>query len=255
MALYLLAAASAVGMVFIAAAMVRRLHHLTDDGEPDGATGTHAGAMLAAMFLLTFAIAIVVPWTTADSARMNTYTETQAIVETYWSAGDAPAPARQRIRAGLRDYVALVVDKEWPLMAKGRLSPEGWTRLEDLRRAAAALPTRDDALKDTRAGLLAQIGEISRARRERAMDARTEPPAGLLVSTILTGLTVVLFPFMAGARPRGATVLPLATMAALLGAGSYLVFDIAHPFDGALAVKADAFTAVLQELQRISGGG
>ncbi|MBC6466992.1 DUF4239 domain-containing protein [Actinomadura alba] len=114
--------------------------------------------------------------------------------------------------------------------------------------------TTDDA-RDTRADVLAEIRNLSTARHQRAADARARPPAGLLALTVLTGLGVVLFPFLAGARPRGMEIAPLLAMAAMLGVGVYLAFNISHPFTGGLAIEPDAFTAALQEFQRISGGG
>lgn len=256
MLLYLLAAACAVGVVLVASVMMRRLRQATDDGEPDGPTAAHTGAMLSALFLLAFAIAVVVPWTNADSARSNTYSESQAVVEAFWSASRLPAPASTRTQQGLRDYVRLVRETEWPRMRHGDLSSEGWARIDQMRREVIAVdPGNDDEAKDARASVLDHLTEISAARHQRAMDARVTPPAALLWVTILTGVVVVLLPFLAGARPRGMALIPLALMAALLAAGTYLTIDISHVFSGALAVHPDAFDGVQAELQRISGGG
>jgi hypothetical protein len=103
--------------------------------------------------------------------------------------------------------------------------------------------------------VLDHLAEISAAREQRAMDARTTPPPGLLAVTVLTGLAVLLLPFTSGARPRGATLVPLSMMAALLAAGTYLTVDISHVFTGALAVRPDAYTSLQAQLQHISGGG
>ncbi|MFD2352725.1 hypothetical protein ACFSTC_30725 [Nonomuraea ferruginea] len=40
--------------------------------------------MLSALFLLVFAIAVIVPWTTADAARQNTQVESRAVADAYW---------------------------------------------------------------------------------------------------------------------------------------------------------------------------
>lgn len=255
MLVYVLAGFAAVGVVALSAVLFRKLGRGTDDGEPDGATAGHSGAMLSALFLLAFAIAIVVPWTTTDSARQNTYAESQAIVEAYWSTTGLPAPASTDVQSGLRDYTHFVVDKEWREMKKGRLSQDGWSRLEKLRVYVSALDLKDKDQQESQASVLEQIQGLSAARRQRAVDAEAGPPAGLLVMTVVTGLVVIIFPFMAGARPRGMTYVPLVAMAALLGIGIFLAFDIAHAFEGALAVGPDAFTNALQEVQRIPGGG
>ena len=254
MIVYCAAAACAIGVVLVASRLVKRWRGV-DDPDPDGPTTAHAGAMLSALFLLAFAIAIVVPWTTADAARSNTYAESQAVAEASWAASRLPPPDARRVQAGLSGYVALVRGPEWRLMEKGRLSPDGQRRLDDLRRDVIAVKADNDELKDARNAVLGHLTEISAARKQRAMDARTTPPRGLLAVTVLTGLAVLLLPFLSGARPRGATLVPLALMAGLLAAGTYLTIDIAHPFTGALAVRPDAFTGLQGELQRIAGGG
>ncbi|QFG19859.1 DUF4239 domain-containing protein [Actinomadura sp. WMMB 499] len=255
MIVYFASAACAVGVVALASMLVRRTRRATDDADPDGPTVSHAGAMLSALFLLAFAIAVIVPWTTADAARAGTYAETQAISETYWAAARLPPAQRDGVRSGLRAYVDTVRDPEWDLMADGRLTPAGWTLLDRVRRDVIAFEADDDELREARAGVLDHLGQITEARHQRAMDARTEPPAGLTVVTVVTGVVVVLLPFLAGASPRGATLVPLALMAALLAAGTYLTIDIARPFEGALAVGPEAFVELRAELQRIDGGG
>ena len=260
MLVYILAIGAAIAVVIIAAVLFRRLGRDVEDRDPSGVTAGHAGSMLTqiglgytVLFLLAFAIAIVVPWTSADSARQNTYTESQAIVDAYWSSTGLPAAEGQQLQGELRDYVRFVLDREWRLMADGRLSLEGWSRLDTMRAQLMALKVTG-ALADARDAALEKIRDISTARRQRAADAMAEPPPALLLMTVLTGLAVTIFPFLAGARPRGLTVVPLVLMAALLGVGIYMAFDIAHVFAGGLAVKPDAFTAALQEFQRVPGG-
>ena len=255
MIVYCGAAACAVAVVIVASRLVRRTRHGIDDPDPDGPTTSHTGAMLSALFLLAFAIAIVVPWTSADAARSNTYTESQAIAEASWAATRLPDADARLVQQRLREYADVVRGSEWRLMKDGRLSPRGWALLEQIRRHVVAVDSDSDELLEARGAVLGHIGEISAARRQRAMDARTAPPAGLLAVTVVTGAAVVLLPFMAGARPRGMTLVPLSLMAALLAAGTYLTIDISHVFSGAMAVGPEAFTGVGAELRRIAEGG
>jgi hypothetical protein len=255
MLVYALAAATAVGIVGIAALLFRRPNRGNDDRDPGGATAGHSGAMLSALFLLVFAIAIVVPWTAADAARQNTYTESQAIVDAYWAAAELPAPVAGDVRAELEGYVEFVITREWPRMARGRLEAEGWKRLDRLRARVTGFEAAGDEPREARAAVLEQVKSISSARRQRAADAGTELPFGVVIMTLLSGAAVVLFPFLAGARPRGMTVVPLLVMSAMLGVGVFLVLDITRVFTGALAVDPDAFTAVRAELARVSGAG
>ncbi len=247
----ILAVIAAVGVVITSALLFRKYGRGSEDGAHDGTTSGHAGSMLSALFLVAFAIAIVVPWTTADSARQNTYTESQAIVEAYWAASALPAPEGREVQADLRDYTRYLVGPEWNLMTKGRLGTEGWDRIDALRAKVLALPATTDAEKDDRTDVLQHIQEISAARGQRAMDAKTRPPAGLLWMTVITALIVAVFPMLAGARPSGMALVPLSLMSALLAVGIYLTFNISHVFSGALKVKSDAYTSAQLMFPRI----
>jgi len=247
----ILVVVAAVGVVVLAATLFRKFGRGTDDSDPGGTTASHAGSMLSALFLLVFAIAVVVPWTTADSARENAYTESRALVEAYWAASALPAPEGRDVQADLRAYTDLVTNSEWRLMKKGHLSAEGTERLNALRNRVLNLPVASDDEKDDRTAVLEQIQALDTARGQRAQDAKARPPIGLLWMSVVTGLVIMIFPFLAGARPRGLTVVPLAVMAAMLGVGLFLAFDISHTFSGALKVKPDAYRAAQQQFQQI----
>ncbi|QYC41289.1 hypothetical protein Nocox_18400 [Nonomuraea coxensis DSM 45129] len=254
MVAYALSILAAGGVVVLAALLFRKVRRAEDDRDPGGPSAGHAGAMLSALFLLVFAIAIIVPWTTADAARQNTHTESQAAINAYWAADALPAEDARQVRSALRDYITFVVRDEWPLMAQGRMDPVGAARMDALRGRVGALKVSGTAQEDAKSDLLEHLGAVSTARAQRAADAAATPPDGLLLLTVLTGLVVLVFPFMAGARPRGLTLLPMLAMGGLLGFGVYLTWDISRAFDGPLAVGPAAFQAALQEFARIGGG-
>ncbi|SEG97353.1 Protein of unknown function [Nonomuraea solani] len=254
MVAYTLSILAAVGAVALTALVFRRVKTAGEDRDPSGPSAGHAGSMLSAMFLLVFAIAIIVPWTTADAARLNTHAESQSAVDAYWAASSLPDTAAEEVRAGLRDYVAFVVKDEWPLMAEGKMHPVGAARMDELRGQVNELQSRDNDEDDAKASVLEHLSAMSTARAQRTADAAATPPAGLLFLTALTGVLVIVFPFLAGARPRGLAMLPLVATAALLGFGIYLTWDISRAFAGPLAVGPDAFQGTLQEFARIAGG-
>ncbi|WP_344887431.1 hypothetical protein [Nonomuraea antimicrobica] len=254
MVAYTLSILAAVGAVALTALVFRRVTRAGEDRDPSGPSAAHAGAMLSAMFLLVFAIAIIVPWTTTDAARLNTHAESQAAVDAYWAAAELPGAAPEEVRRSLRDYMAFVVKDEWPLMASGRMHPVGAERMDDLRGRVTELQPRDDDEEDAKSAVLEHLSGISTARAQRTADAAATPPDGLLHLTVLTGVLVIVFPFLAGARPRGLAILPLVATAGLIGFGTYLTWDISHVFAGPLAVGPEAFRGALDEFARIAGG-
>jgi Protein of unknown function (DUF4239) len=247
----ILAAALAILVVVVAAHLFHRSGKGKVDDDPDGVTAGHAGAMLSALFLLVFAIAVIVPWSDADSARQNTYAESNALTEAYWTAGGLPAAQGAAIRTGLRDYTSFVANKEWAVMGHGRLSNTGWAKLDTLRQNVSTMQFADKNDQDTQSAVLDQLTNVFQARRQRVSDAKTSLPSAVLFFTVLTGLVMIFFPLLAGARPRGMTLIPLVVMSGLLGISLYMVFNIDHTFSGDLRVKPDAFRSALQEYQRI----
>jgi hypothetical protein len=221
------------------------------DDAPDGPTASHAGAMISALFLLIFAIAVIVPWTVADSARQNTYTEANALVEAAWQARGLPPAAAASTQAALRDYARFVAEEEWRAVRRGDLDPRGWSRLDEIRAALARLQLENEDQQNARDAVESQLQTVYAARRQRAVDASASLPAGVLVLTVFTAAIVLVFPVASGARPRGWTWAAYGLLAVCLGVGVYLVFAINHTFSGPLGVDPAAFTSALQEIGRI----
>ncbi|GAA3238687.1 hypothetical protein [Actinocorallia longicatena] len=246
----ILAALLAITLVFLVAKSFSRWGR--DDDAPDGVTASHAGGMLSALFLLIFAIAVIIPWTVSDSARQNTHAEAQSLVEAYWAAGDLPEAEKDHVRAAIRDYTQFVIDEEWSYMvAHDDVSPEGWKRMDALRSTVGDYTFTGKQQKDALNDLEDDIEGVYAARRQRASDAGSGLPSGVLVMTLLTGAIMIVYPILAGARPRGRAWVPLLLMAGILGVSVYLVFNINHAFSGALEVGSGAFKTAQQEYARI----
>lgn len=221
------------------------------DDEPDGPTSSHAGAMFSALFLLVFAIAIIVPWTVADSARQNTYAEAQALTEAYWNAGDLPPGSALATREALREYTRFVTEREWRMLARGELAEAGWARLNVLRTELGVLEPANKAQKDALNAVEEQLEQVYAARRQRAVDAQASLPPGVLALTVLTAALVLAFPLLAGARPRGPVRFTYLLLTVSVALGVYLAFAINHTFTGPLGVDASAFESAQREFQQI----
>lgn len=221
------------------------------DTSPDGPSGGHGGSMIKSLFLMVFAIGLIVPWTTNDTARQNTYAEAQAIVEAYWQATRLPAAEAAIVHDDLRGYTTFVIHGEWPVLARGQLSQQGWTMLDDLRGSLMSASYANERYSGADAAVLSQVSNVYAARRQRAVDAAATLPEAVTIFAIVTGLLVILFPFMVGMRPRGKALAPVLLSSALVGAGLYLIVDNNHTFSGGIAVRSAAFQSALTQMQDI----
>jgi hypothetical protein len=247
----LLAALAAVALVVLVDVVSSRIGRGKVDEAPDGVAGSHGGAMIKSLFLMAFALGLILPWTTNDSARQNTYAEAQAVVEAYWQANRLPAAEAGIVHNDLRNYTTFVIDDEWPVMAKGELSQQGWTMLDNMRGSLMSLNYADKFSSDADTAVLNQVSDIYAARRQRAVDADASLPEAVIIFAVFTGVLVIIYPFLVGVRPRGKAIAPILLTSALIGAGLFLIVDNNHVFSGGIAVKPDAFQSALQEMQRI----
>jgi hypothetical protein len=247
----ILAALAAVALVVVVDVVSSRFGRGKVDDSPDGVAGSHGGAMIKSLFLMAFAIGLIVPWTTNDSARQNTYAEAQAIVEAYWQANRLPVAEAATVHSDLRSYTNFVIHGEWPVMEKGGLSQQGWNMLDDMRGSLMSLNYSDKFAADADTAVLNQVSNIYAARRQRAVDVDATLPDAVIVFAITTGLLVIIYPFLVGIRPRGKAIAPILLTSALVGAGLFLIVDNNHTFSGGIGVKPDAFQSALQEMQRI----
>ena len=246
-----LAALTAVALVVIVDVVSSRIGKGKVDAAPDGVAGSHGGAMIKSLFLMAFALGLILPWTTNDSARQNTYAEAQAVIEAYWQANRLPAAEAAIARGDLRNYTTFVINDEWPVMAKGELSQQGWTMLDNMRGNLMSLNYADKFSTDADTAVLNQVSDIYAARRQRAVDADASLPEAVIIFAVITGVLVIIYPFLVGVRPRGKAIAPILLTSALIGAGLFLIVDNNHVFSGGIAVKPDAFQSALQEMQRI----
>lgn len=246
-----LAALGAVTLVGVGDVVAARLGRGKVDTASDGVSGSHGGAMIKSLFLMAFAIGLIVPWTTNDTARQNTYAESQAIVEAYWQANRLPAPEAAIIHGDLRNYTNFVIHDEWPALGTGQLSQQGWTMLDSMRGNLMSLNYSAKPAADADTTVLSHISDVYAARRQRAVDAAATLPEAVIIFAIITGLLVILYPFLAGVRPHGKALVPILLTASLIGAGLFLVIDNNHTFSGGIAVQPEAFKSALTEMQRI----
>ena len=128
-----LAALAAVALVAVVDFVITKTGRGKVDAAPDGVTGGHTVNLIRALFLMSFAIGLIVPWTTNDTARQNTYAEAQALVEAYWQSNRLPVAEATIVHDDLRSYTSFVINDEWPVLANGNVSQQGWTMLDALR--------------------------------------------------------------------------------------------------------------------------
>ncbi|GAA4224201.1 hypothetical protein FHR32_002911 [Streptosporangium album] len=238
---------AAVAILLIALLVLRR-RGKTDDGS--GAASVDFAANLAlAVYLLVLAYAAVLCRDALATSQTDVQAEAETLTEMYWSV--APIPEAAPIRTQIRQYSAQSAELDWPLMAKGEMSPIPTKMLKDLRAATIQLRPVGEQGKSLQQDALTHVSEVAHARSLRADDAGSGLEAIFVISMLISGLLVIALPWTLGARPTLPSIIGDVVRVAVVVIGIGFIMLISHPFSGLSAVGPDAFTTAQQQYDQI----
>src|SRR3712207_5994522 len=84
-------------------------------------------AVVGIVYAVLLALVVIAAWEEHETAKDTAQTEANELAETFWLAQGLPEPEGPRLQELARSYGRVVVDEEWPLVAReGRASPRAW---------------------------------------------------------------------------------------------------------------------------------
>ena len=157
----LLVVGATVGLAIGGMLLVRRsvtLSTLENHNQVAGYIYSVVGVVYAV--LLAF-IAIVV-WQQHTQVQSHIEQEANQLGDLYRNAQVFPEEVRTRLQNQIRAYGRIVVEKEWPAMAKGETSSDGWTAYNQLWRAYQQIDARNDHERALVREVTRSVGPIGR---------------------------------------------------------------------------------------------
>jgi hypothetical protein len=212
-------------------------------------------AVAAAMFAVvgtTYAVLLafvaMLAWEGYNKAQAATDYEASFVENVYQLLSGQNTPEMISMRSDIVAYARHIIAVEWPTQARGLPVPAQDQALRRLIEAAIRVHPNDTADSNVRNLLLEQLTELSAARRERLIAARTSIPTILWFVLLAGGAITVSFASLLGA-PRLAMHLAMSSLLALSGALVLLVIvALSSPFEGDLAISDEPFHRVLVEM-------
>ena len=157
--------------------------------------------------------------------------ESNCLADIYLLAERLPDAQRMRLHELCRTYAYEVVDLEWPLMNRARVSVEARKTALAMSRGLDDFEPTTEAEKAVFPLLLEQLRELWDHRRERANTAEYGIPAVEWAALIIGGAVTILF--------AGLFSVENGRLQAVLNL--YLVSLFGYPFAGELAVSSRPF--------------
>jgi hypothetical protein len=200
-------------------------------------------AVIGVIYAVLLAFVAISVWDRFNQAQARSYNEAAALATIYRDAVSFPQGGR--VRAGLRDYAAAVVEDEWPRMSRGHRSELADRRLAVADGYIRALLVNSPRLQDIHAQMLEAMDTVLTDREERlTVDLRGINV--LMWFVLIAGAFITVgFTFLFGFEATIMQQLMIGSLSLLIGMVLFLILALDYPYRGGISVQPAAFEALL----------
>ena len=200
---------------------------------------------IAIVYGVTVGFAILLVWQELNEAERTTHQEATSVEALYRLADQLPESDRNRVQEFDRTYAQVVVEEEWPLMAKGQTSSRAQSAAEELRRSIQELEPQKSALYSQ---MLTKIDDLYENRENRLLETQEGVPPFVWVVLLITGILTVAFTYLFDLKSSRVHVMRVAALTVAVSLSLYTVSVVEYPFSGDVQVGPEAFEMVLARI-------
>jgi hypothetical protein len=239
--LALLFVAGAVALALGATQLTRRLGLRSPSTGMDTMVSS-IGAKTTALFGILLVFVIVSEFNHFNAAEGTAQREATALSGLVRSSWAFSPEAQKVIAADVDAYVSEVTDVDWPRLGRdGTSGPRTLTLLGRLTRDVQSYEPRSPSAAAFYTNAVTQLEAASDARRERVQSATRAIPDVLVWLLVAGAIAFVVSTAMFSAGAERVWLTATVSVAALAGAGLFVVVLLDYPFSGSLAISSDPF--------------
>lgn len=242
----LLAVAVATVVVYVGVGWVlpRRWRKSEVEASEDFAINS-VNVLIGLLFSILLAFVIAGVLSDYDKASSNTQEEANALGAIYGFGQGISEPTKSTWKRDSRNYAALVVDRDWPLMQHQQASDQAWTALRTLRDDIIAFRPASALEQTLQEKAIDKAQAIYDTRRTRVDLVNAGVPDFMWYFLIGGALLVALFPLLIKPHLTGRLLIAVVLQSVVLAASLYLVNELNHPFSGDVRVEPNAFEILI----------
>jgi len=203
-------------------------------------------AVLGIAYAVLLGLVVVAAWEQFQTARNTTEREASELAEVFWLGHKLPEAEGHRLQELARSYARVVMDEEWPLIARGGSSPRAWELMDEIRLTIQNMNPDTEAEQVLYDQGLERVYDLADARRDRLLDAREGIPPILWVVLVVGAIVTVGFTYLFGLDDTTTHMLMVALLALIIGLILFTIGSLEYPFSGNVRLGPDAFELVLK---------
>lgn len=203
-------------------------------------------AVVGVIYAVLLAFAVIVVWERYSEAEVAVVHEAGAAATLYRLAA-GPEPEAAATRSALSHYLQVVIESDWPQMAKERESHEATVALSELYVRVLQLENTAARPPAILIELLSQLDLLTQTRRTRLHLGIGIMPGVLWAALTVGGVLTVAFTYFFGAKNLKAQILMTCILAVIVFMGLFVIVSIDHPFTGPVHVGPEPLQEVLAD--------
>lgn len=133
-------------------------------------------AALYVMFGISLGFSLYLVWQQYESAKQTVASEADAVQRIYWLAEGFPDPQRTQVQDLAVSYARVEIKDEWPMMARGEVSPPAERISHQLAVAIRKLNPKSNTQDDLYADELQRFDALRENRALRLLEVREGIP-------------------------------------------------------------------------------
>lgn len=203
-------------------------------------------AIISVTYAVLLAFIAIATWESYSRAESIVQSEADFVGSIYRDTQGLPADMGRDIRADLREYVGIVIQREWPQQRNGEMPSEGWKPLHKLHSAIATMRPADLGESVIEAELLKTLNELYRARASRLSAVAGHIPDVVWWIILFGGAITTGYTYLFGFHSFSMHLVMTASVAASLALVVVLIMALDWPFRGEVSISPEAFIKTQQ---------
>ncbi|MDQ3912144.1 MAG: DUF4239 domain-containing protein [Actinomycetota bacterium] len=225
--------------------LVRRLVPLEHFKSHNEATSTIHHA-IAIVFGVAAAFATVLAWEQLNTAQTITEREAADVETLYRLATQLPESNRNQLQQQTRSYAQIVVEEEWPLLARGQASANAQNAADKLRESVDEFEPQTGGEQELYARLLTKADELEENRGLRLLASQAQVPPLIWAAMVILGIITVAFTYLFGMDTPRLHMVRVAILTVVVALSLYTIHTLEDPFAPGVQVGPEAFESVLE---------
>jgi uncharacterized membrane-anchored protein len=202
-------------------------------------------AVLGIAYAVLLGLVVIAVWEQFQAAGDTVEREADELAEIFWLAHRLPPAEGHRLQELTRSYARVVVDEEWPLMARGESSPRAWALIDEIRLILQNQDPHTQAEQVLYDQGFERVHDLADARRDRLVEAREGIPLILWAVLVVGAIVTVGFTYLFGMDSNTTHTLMVAALALVIGMVLFTIGSLEYPFSGDVRLSPEAFHQVL----------